>query len=281
MEHGLPEYELYAIRYATRAARRSNHFIMGDPHDAPMDMDYYVWLAVGPQRTFLIDLGFSAETAARRKRDLLRCPIEALRLLDIDPASIKDAIITHLHYDHAGNFKLVPAAQFHLQEPEIHFAVGRHIRHRHISPNFEVEDIVDVVRLNYARRVTFYNGQTELAPGLWLEPTPGHSPGQQAVRVHTQRGWVVLASDACHFYENIQDGRPFPAIDNVSQALESCDKVMAMAGDIHHVIPGHDPLVLAIYPAARQGLEGVIARLDVPPDTDAFAAYRARLAQAQ
>jgi hypothetical protein len=87
MTQSLPDYELYAIRYATRAGKRSDNFIYGDPHDAPMDMDYFVWLAVGPERTFLIDLGFSAETAARRKRDFLRCPIEALRLLDVDPAS--------------------------------------------------------------------------------------------------------------------------------------------------------------------------------------------------
>ena len=34
------EYELFAIRYATREARRSEHFIGGDPHDGPMPMDY-------------------------------------------------------------------------------------------------------------------------------------------------------------------------------------------------------------------------------------------------
>ncbi len=42
-----PEYELFAIRYATREARRSEHFIGGDPHDGPMPMDYFMWLARG------------------------------------------------------------------------------------------------------------------------------------------------------------------------------------------------------------------------------------------
>ena len=40
MENNLPEYELFAIRYAEREARRSDHFIGGDPHDGPMPMDY-------------------------------------------------------------------------------------------------------------------------------------------------------------------------------------------------------------------------------------------------
>jgi hypothetical protein len=38
------EYELFAIRYATHDAQRSEHFIGGDPHDGPMPMDYFMWL---------------------------------------------------------------------------------------------------------------------------------------------------------------------------------------------------------------------------------------------
>jgi hypothetical protein len=57
MDTHLPEYELYAIRYAERDARRSDHFIGGDPHDGPMPMDYFVWVAVGAQRSFVIDTG--------------------------------------------------------------------------------------------------------------------------------------------------------------------------------------------------------------------------------
>ena len=57
----LPEYELFAIRYATREARRADHFIGGDPHDGPMPMDYFVWVAKGAERT-------SSSTAASRRR---------------------------------------------------------------------------------------------------------------------------------------------------------------------------------------------------------------------
>ena len=71
-----PVYELFAIRYATREARRADHFIGGDPHDGPMPMDYFVWLAKEPSRTFVIDTGFNAEVAAKRKRTFLRCPVQ-------------------------------------------------------------------------------------------------------------------------------------------------------------------------------------------------------------
>ena len=59
----------------------------------------------------------------------LRDPIEALKLVGVDADTVQDVILTHLHYDHVGNFHRFPAAQFHLQEPEMHYAIGRHMRY--------------------------------------------------------------------------------------------------------------------------------------------------------
>lgn len=265
MDSKLPDYELFAIRYATREARRHEHFIAGDPHDAPMPMDYFLWVAVGPQRTFVIDTGFSADTAAKRKRDFLRCPVETLKLLGIDGATVEDVILTHLHYDHVGNFDKFPAAQFHLQEPEMHYATGRYMRYPRLAHSFEVEDVVGMVRLNFARRVMFYNATAELAPGITLHPVGGHSAGLQFVRVHTKRGWVVIASDVTHFYENMDSGRPFPTALHVGQMLEGFDALRAHAPSPQHIVPGHDPLVMRRYPAPRPELQGIVARLDVAP----------------
>src|SRR6201988_353840 len=99
MPTSLPVYDLFAIRYATRAGKRSDHFIGGDPHDGPMPMDYFVWVVVGPDRRFVVDCGFTAEISARRKRTYLRDPVEELKLLDISADDVTDVILTHLHYD--------------------------------------------------------------------------------------------------------------------------------------------------------------------------------------
>jgi len=136
MDTHLPEYELYAIRYAERDARRSDHFIGGDPHDGPMPMDYFVWVAIAPHHTVVIDTGFTAEIAAARKRRFLRCPIEALSLLGVDGGAVKDVVLTHMHYDHVGNFHRLPSAQFHLQEVELHYTTGRHMRHPFLARSF-------------------------------------------------------------------------------------------------------------------------------------------------
>src|SRR5580692_1139697 len=153
-----PEYEVFALRYATRAARRADHFIGGDPHDGPMPMDYFVWVAKHADRTVVIDIGFTAESGGKRGRTLLRDPIDSLALVGVDAADVKDVVLTHMHYDHVGNFHKFPVARFHLQEPEIHYAVGRYMRYEKLAHSFEVDDVVGIVRLNYARRVHLYNG---------------------------------------------------------------------------------------------------------------------------
>ncbi len=265
MAQAVPEYDVFAIRYATRDALRSEHFIGGDPHDGPMPMDYFVWLIRGDGRAIVVDSGFTAAMAQKRARRFLRCPIDALGSFDVRADSVSDVVLTHLHYDHVGNFHRFPAAQFHLQEPELHYAVGRHMRYPVLARPFEVDEVVGIVRLNYARRVRLYNGPAELAPGIILHPAPGHSVGLQFVRVNTRRGSVVLASDASHFYENFLAGRPFTTVFSVGDMLESFERLMDAAPDAAHIVPGHDPLVMRRYPAPSRELDGVAVRLDVDP----------------
>jgi glyoxylase-like metal-dependent hydrolase (beta-lactamase superfamily II) len=265
MEEPLPVYELYAIKYATREARRADHFIGGDPHDGPMPMDYFVWVAKSADRDIVIDAGFTAPVAQKRGRQLLRNPADALSLVGVDPGTVKDVILTHLHYDHVGNFDRFAVAEFHLQEPELHHAVGRYMRYKHLAHSYEVDDIVGIVRLNYGRRVRLYNGPAELAPGITLHPAPGHAAGLQFVRVHTQRGWVVVASDVTHYYEHMETERPFTTALHIGQMMEGFDKLRAAAPTPAHIVPGHDPEVMRRYPAPKPELEGIVVRLDVAP----------------
>lgn len=266
MDKDLPRYELYAIRYATREGRRADYVSGGEPHDEPMRMDYFVWVARHGGDVVLIDMGFCEKVAASRRRTFLRCPIDALSQLGVDAGAIRDVVVTHLHYDHAGNFGKLPNARFHIHEAEVRFATGPHVRHRYFAQKFEVDDVVNVVRLNFEGRISWCSGVTEVAPGLRVHPAPGHTPGQQVVQVHTRRGWVVVASDATHFYENILERRPFPSVVAMPDVLDTFERIHAMAGGPEHIIPGHDPLVMTLYPPARAELQGIVARLDADPD---------------
>ena len=81
----------------------------------------------------------------------------------------------------------------------------------------------------------------------------------------TRRGWVVLASDASHFYAHMDGDRAFPVLYNLGDMLAGYATLRALAESPQHVIPGHDPLVLARYPAAHADLAGWVARLDLDP----------------
>lgn len=247
-EQRLPEYEVYAVRYAQMPRVRRDNFIGGDPHDGPMPMDFFVWLLRSPDRVILIDTGFNAQTAQKRNRELLRCPIEALSALGVKAADVSDVIITHLHYDHAGNLDKLPKARFHIQDAEVDYATGRCMCFAPMRHAYSVDDVVTLVRNVYEERVVFHDGDAPIAPGVAVLKIGGHTKGLQSVRVHTQRGWVVLASDASHYYENMQNHRPFPIVFNVADMLSGYARLEAAADSPQHIIPGHDPQVMQIYP---------------------------------
>jgi len=92
-------YQIYAVKYAHHDRRASENFLQGDPHDnAPMPLDYFVWAIVGDSRSFILDTGFDAAMAKKRGREFLTPPGEGLKMIGIDPDSVKDVIISHMHY---------------------------------------------------------------------------------------------------------------------------------------------------------------------------------------
>jgi len=259
-------YEVYAVRYARHEKRTSEIFLGGDPHDAPVGLDYYVWAVVGDDgAAVVIDTGFDETVSARRNRPRFRCPGEGLAMIGVDHARVHDVVITHMHYDHCGNHHLFPEATFHLHEKEMAYATGRHMCHGAIRFAYEAEDVCAMVRRLFSGRLRFHGESEALAPGLSLHHIGGHTMGMQAVRVWTRRGWVVLASDAAHYYANIEEGRPFPIVYNLGDVFDGYATMRRLASSPRHIVPGHDPLVMQRYPAARPGLEGIAVRLDVEP----------------
>jgi glyoxylase-like metal-dependent hydrolase (beta-lactamase superfamily II) len=186
-------------------------------------------------------------------------------MIGIDPDSVKDVIISHMHYDHTGNNDLFPNATYHLQDREMAFCTGRCMCHSQLRRSFEEDDVTAMIGRLFRGRVQFHDGTDELAPGLTVHHVGGHTAGLQVVRVKTARGWVVLAADASHFYANFEQMRAYPTVYNVGDMLEGFATVRRLGTSLQHVVPGHDPLVFARYPAAKPGLEGIAVRLDVAP----------------
>ena len=70
-------HEVYAVRYASHARKRSENYIFGDPHDEMTSISYYVWAIKGPHGTFVCDTGFDQAAANERGRKIIK-PIDRL-----------------------------------------------------------------------------------------------------------------------------------------------------------------------------------------------------------
>ena len=258
-----PEYEIYAIKYAERVGIRGQTFMDGDPHEAPIAMDYFVWALKSPERTIVVDVGMNRAEGERRKRTFLRCPTEGLKLIGIDHEDVQDVVISHMHYDHAGNLELFPNARFHIQDTEMAFVTGRAMTHERLRHSYCLPDVIQMVTMVYGDRVVFHDSDQSLYPGINLHAMPGHARGLQSLTVNTARGTVVVASDAAHYYEGFLDEQVFMTHENIFDLVESYRKLRRLAPSDDHIIPGHDPEVLKRYPSAGEGLEGIVARVDV------------------
>ena len=146
-----------------------------------------VWVIRNPARTLLVDTGFSADMAVRRGRRYLASPVDLLKQIGIAAESVEDIVVTHMHYDHAGNIAAFPKARLHLQEKEMAYCTGRCMCHAAMRSPFEARDVAQAVERLHAGQLVFHDGDAEIAPGVSLHLIGGHTAGLQVVRVATER----------------------------------------------------------------------------------------------
>src|SRR5262249_33978491 len=147
-------------------------------------------------------------------------------------------------------------ARLHLQELELGWITGRHMLNPGYRRSFEHDDVSGVTRALFEERLQLHHGSAGLFDGLSVHLIGGHTRGIQVVRVHTARGWVVLASDTTHYYENMESARPFATTFSREDTLAGFQTLPALADSPSHIVPGHDPIVMQRYPAPSRELEG-------------------------
>ena len=264
----LPEYEIYAIRYAKQDQRAEAHmFLGGDPGKLIAGLDFFSYALRGGGRTWVVDTGMTEQQAKRmgRQYDFLGRPSEALAKIGIEAASEPDVILTHAHFDHVGTLQDYPNARFHIQDEEMVHVSGRDMTHAPFRAAYHADDVKALIDLVFAGRMVFHRGDVSLAPGIEYLLIGGHARGQAILRVHTARGWVILASDAVHVFEEVEQERPFAIFYDLPGMLEGYRRINRLAASRDLIIPGHDHRVTKAYPAALPGIDGNVVRLDLPP----------------
>jgi len=248
--------EVLAVRYGTRSTRKSEvylHFDLYGERDAEVDMDYYFWVVRVDGHTILVDCGFNEASGGRRRRTMLCPPREALARLGIDAGAVTTVVLTHAHYDHIGNLGAFPSATFVMSRREYDFWTSPLGRKPLFAGSAESEDVAALRVAHAAGRIEFVDGRATLPGGVDLVEVGGHTPGQLIVLV----GDVVLASDALHYYEELDRDRPFVHVADLPAMYVGFQLLRELDGT-HRLVAGHDPEVMRRFPVVCDGLAAQI-----------------------
>src|ERR1700710_3089158 len=116
--------EVYAVRVAPRVpVPGGSAFYRRLPGDVAPAMDFYIWVIVDGGHVIVVDTGFTAKTVARRSApdEMLGSCTSVLQAAWVVAADVDTGVLTHLHYDHAGDTAAFPSARFVIQDRELAF----------------------------------------------------------------------------------------------------------------------------------------------------------------
>lgn len=245
-------YEVLAVRYAERETTLGEAYYRWSSYgeaDGPLTMSYYFWLlrdrrepAAAP---IVVDTGFEPARGTRMGRTCLCEPADALRRLGVDPAAVRRVIVSHLHYDHIGNLGLFGAARFSVAARELAFWGADPVAARpQFALHTDPDGVAFIAAAADAGRVDALRGRAEIAPGITALDVGGHSPGQLVLEIAGERGPVLLAGDAVHYFDELRDGRPFGLFSDLAEMYRAYDLIGERVAAGATLVPGHDPLVM-------------------------------------
>lgn len=144
--------------------------------------------------------------------------------LGVDPWSLEDVILTHMHFDHVGGLMEFPGRRVHVHEIELDAPYA--------GMWSGLLDTVEVIKLS--------GEEGEIEPGVRWMLTPGHADGLITLLVDTEEGLVAMPSDCVgplpEYFHNMELPEDFPARETL---LEQWRKIRDLSPVL--VIPGHYP----------------------------------------
>jgi glyoxylase-like metal-dependent hydrolase (beta-lactamase superfamily II) len=153
-------------------------------------------------RTVLIDAGIGAEFPADFPRP--RGSGRRLEAAGIDPASVTDVVLTHMHVDHVGGLladglrgRLRPDVPIHLAAAEVEFwASPDFSRNTFAGMPHVLRSAASAIRGQYRSQLRTFESEYEVAPGVVVRRTGGHTPGHSVVRLASGGDRLTFLGDA-------------------------------------------------------------------------------------
>jgi len=241
------EYQVTAVRYSQRQTSTDEAYFRNQVYgsgDRAFDMGYFFWILQGQAGTFLFDTGFSAAAAERRSRAFLIEPMNALNELDISPESVDGLFLSHLHFDHTGHIDRFPNARVFVDRTEFDFWVHGYGRKQLFAASAESDDLAALTSMQERGQLTLLDGTSQVLPGVVSIHLGGHTPGQHILSVSTAGGPVILASDALHYYDEMNLDQPFALFSDIEGMYRGYEILREFEASGASVVAGHDMEVL-------------------------------------
>jgi glyoxylase-like metal-dependent hydrolase (beta-lactamase superfamily II) len=252
-----PTYEVYAISYGVIPDFPVSGLVAGADRSRKLDIQMMVWLLKGPNgANILVDSGFYRDKFFKqwKVKDFIK-PSEALAKVGLKPEDITDLIITHMHWDHADGMDLFPKARVWLQQEEYSYYTGEAWQPNGNHGGVDQDDVMALVKLNTEGRVRLVRGDDqEVAGGIKVYTGGRHTYASQYVGVNTKVGTIVIASDNCYLYENLDKHAPVAQTWDAASNLKAQDRMKQLASNLRLIVPGHDPSVFTRFPAPGNGV---------------------------
>ena len=171
--------------------------------------------------------------------------VTALEPLGLTPSDLALAVVSHLHWDHTGGIPVLAEAGVDVLLHADELAWGRSGRAQH-GGGFDAADWSVP-----GTRWRTVDAETEVAPGVTVLPTPGHTPGHLSLQVELPAtGTWIFTADATDLAQNLLDGVPCGSCaggtaDDERRAAASLAFLLGRARDTDaRLVPGHDQVVL-------------------------------------
>jgi glyoxylase-like metal-dependent hydrolase (beta-lactamase superfamily II) len=250
-----PDYEVYAVRYATLPSFRVSGLIAGADTSRRLDIAMMVWLLKGPNgRNVVMDAGFYRDDfVARWKPTNFMKPSDAVAKAGVRPEDVTDVIISHVHWDHLDGIDLFPKARVWIQREEFehHIDSAGVVKDRAIDAG----DAKKLAAIAREGRVMLIDGDAkEIIPGITVYTGGKHTFASQLATVHIAGGTVVLASDNMYLYENLARHVPIAQTLDSASNLRTQTRMTTLASEQRLIVPGHDPEVFVRFPTPGNGV---------------------------
>lgn len=257
----VPSYQIYALRYASmKDATPTEVWSLNAPKTDSVHIDFVVWLIKGSNgKNILVDAGFLKDIPDAKEFvpvNYIR-PDSALLKIGIKPEDVTDIILSHPHWDHIDGIGLFPNAHIWIQKDDFGFFVGGAWQKDPTNNGFNQRDVIKMVELNMAGKVTLVDGDNkELFPGISVYTGSRHTFNSQYVLVKTGNDRIVLASDNIWVYYSLEHMVPASVGGTLDPAgyVKAMQRMKTLSSDIKYIVPGHDHQIFSRFPIVTDGV---------------------------